>query len=86
LRGDGAFIQHDDVIAGVFDVGQQMRRKNQIHLLVVRDVANQFEHLVAPLGSMPLVGSSRNNSSDRDQRLRKFDALLHAVEYCSTLR
>src|SRR5258705_8725515 len=47
LRGDGALVQDDDVIAREFDAGQQVRREDQRHSLASGDVANQREHLVA---------------------------------------
>ena len=36
VRGDAALVHHDDVVAGVLDVGQQVRRQDQVDALVVR--------------------------------------------------
>ena len=48
-RGNRALVHHHHVIAGGFDVGQQMRGEDQVDALVVREVADQLEHLVAAL-------------------------------------
>jgi hypothetical protein len=79
LGGDAALVHHDDVVAGVLDVGQQVRREDQIQSLVVRDVAYELEHLVASLGIHP-VGRLVEEEQVRivDERLRELDALFHA--------
>ena len=79
LRGHAALVHHDDVVADVFDVGQQMRRENQVDALVVRQVAHQLQHLVAAL-RVHAVGRlvEEQQIGVVDERLRQLDALLHA--------
>ena len=72
-------VHHDDVIAGVFDVRQQMRRQDQIHALVVAQIAHELEHLVAAL-RIHAVGRlvEEQQIGIVDERLRQLDPLLHA--------
>ena len=67
------------MIAREFDVGQQVRRQDQIDALVVRQIANEFEHLVAAL-RIHAVGRlvEKQQVGIVDERLRQLDALLHA--------
>ena len=76
---DGALVEHDDVVAGVLDVGQQVRGEDEIDALVVREVADELEHLVASLG-VHAVGRlvEKQQIGIVDERLRQLDALLHA--------
>jgi len=76
--GNAALVEHDDVVARVLDVGQQVRRENQVDLLVMRDIANQLEHLVAPFRIHAVGGLVEEQQAGIvDQRLRQLDALLH---------
>ena len=79
LRRHPSLVHHDDVVAGVFDVGQQVRGEDQVDALVVRQVADQLEHLVAPL-RVHAVGRlvEKQQIGIVHQRLRQLDALLHA--------
>ena len=72
-------VHDDDVVAGVFDVGQQVRRQNEIDALVVRQVAHQLQHLVAAL-RIHAVGRlvEEQQIGIVHERLRQLDALLHA--------
>ena len=67
------------MVAGVFDVRQQMRRQDEVDALVVAEIADELEHLVAPLGIHP-VGRlvEKQQIGIVDERLRQLDALLHA--------
>ena len=49
------------MVAGVFDVGQQVRRQNQVDALVVPEIAHELEHLVAAL-SGPCRWSARRGN------------------------
>ena len=59
--------------------GQQVRRQDQVHALVVRDVADELEHLVAPF-RIHAVGRlvEEQQIGIVHKRLRQLDALLHA--------
>ena len=74
-----ALVEDDDVVARVLDVGQQVRRQDEVESLVVGDVANELEHLVAPL-RVHAVGRLVEKQQIRivHERLRQLDALLHA--------
>ena len=74
-----ALVHHDDVVAGVFDVRQQVRRQDQVDALVVREVADELEHLVAAL-RIHAVGRlvEKQQIGIVHERLRELDALLHA--------
>ncbi len=75
----GALVEHDDVIAREFDVGQQVRRQDQIDALVVRQVADELEHLVAALRIHAVGGLvEKQQVGIVHERLRQLDALLHA--------
>ena len=84
-RGDRAggrdrpLVHDDDVVAGVLDVGQQVRRQDQVDALVVRQIADELEHLVAPL-RVHAVGRlvEKQQVGIVHERLRELDALLHA--------
>ena len=79
LRRDLPLVHDDDVIAGVLDVGQQVRREDQVDALVVAEVVDQLEHLVAAL-RVHAVGRlvEEQQIGIVDERLRELDALLHA--------
>ncbi len=64
--GDAALVHDDDVVAAVLDVGQQVRAENQVHALVVPEVANQRQHLVAALRD-PCRWSARRGTAGRDR-------------------
>ena len=74
-----ALVHHHDVVAGELDVGQQVRRQDQVHALVVGEVADQLEHLVAAL-RVHAVGRlvEEEQVGIVDQRLGQLDPLLHA--------
>ncbi len=79
LRRDLPLVHHDDVVAGVLDVGQQMRREDQVDVLVVAEIADELEHLVAPLGIHPVRRLvEKQQIGIVDERLRQLDSLLHA--------
>ena len=67
------------MIAGEFDVGQQVRREDQADALVVAEIAHQLEHLVAPF-RVHAVGRlvEEQQIGIVHERLRQLDALLHA--------
>src|SRR5207249_4314157 len=69
----------DDVVAGVLDVGQQVRRQNQVDAFVVRQIADEIEHLVAPF-RVHAVGRlvEEQQIGIVNERLRQLDPLLHA--------
>ena len=77
--GHASLVEHDDVVAGEFDVGQQVRREDQVHALVVGEVANELEHLVATL-RVHSVGRlvEEQQIGVVHERLGELDALLHA--------
>ena len=79
LRRDLPLVHHDDVVAGVLDVGQQVRRQDQVDVLVVAEIADELEHLVAPL-RIHAVGRlvEEQQIGIVHERLRQLDALLHA--------
>ena len=79
LRRDLPLVHHDDVVAGVLDVGQQVRRQDQADALVVPEIAHELEHLVAPF-RVHAVGRlvEEQEVGIVDERLRELDALLHA--------
>ena len=72
-------VQHDDVVAGEFHIRQQVRREDQVHALVVGQVPDEFEHLLAAL-RVHAVGRLVEEEQVRvvHQRLGQLDALLHA--------
>ena len=73
-----AVVQHDDVVARELDVRQQMRREDEVHALVVGEVADQFQHLLAAL-RVHAVGRFVEEQQVRivHEGLRELDALLH---------
>ena len=86
LGGDLPLVQDDHMIAGVLDVGQQMRRQYEADALVVGEVADELQHLVPPLGVHAVGGpSEKQQIRIVDQRLGELDALLMPVE-CLDLR
>ena len=76
---DLPLVHHDHVVAGELDVGQQVRREDQVDVLVVAEIADELEHLVAPL-RVHAVGRlvEEQQVGIVDERLRQLDALLHA--------
>ena len=79
LRRHLPLIHHDHVVARVFDIGQEVRRQDQVDVLVVAEIANQLEHLVAPLGIHAVGGLVEEQEIGIvHERLRELDALLHA--------
>ena len=59
--------------------GQQVRREDQVDVLVVAEIANELEHLVAPLRIHAVGGLVEEEQVGIvDERLRELDALLHA--------
>jgi hypothetical protein len=76
-----ALVHHDHVIARVLDVWQQMRREDQADVLVVAEIANELQHLVAALG-IHAVGGLVEEEQIRivDDRLRELDACFIPVE------
>ncbi len=74
-----SLVHDDDVVAGVFDVGQQVRRHDEVDALVVGEIAHQLQHLVAPL-RVHAVGRlvEEQQVGIVHQRLRQLDPLLHA--------
>ena len=72
-------VQHDDVVAGELDIRQQVRRQDQVHALVVGEVADELEHLLAAL-RVHAVGRLVEEQQIRvvHQGLGQLDALLHA--------
>ena len=74
-----ALVHDDDVIAAVFDVRQEVRAENEVHALVVPEIANQLEHLLAALRVHAVGGLVEEQQVGIvDQRLRQLDSLLHA--------
>ena len=79
LRRDLPLVHDDHVVAGVLDVGQQMRREDQVDVLVVAEIADELEHLVAALGIHPVRRLVEEQQIGIvHERLRELDALLHA--------
>src|SRR5438094_7547770 len=76
---DALLVHDDDVVAGVLDVGQQVRRQNQVDAFVVRQIADEIEHLVAPF-RVHAVGRlvEEQQIGIVNERLRQLDPLLHA--------
>ena len=65
-RRDPPLVHHDDVIAGVLDVGQQMRREDEVDALVVRrDRGRARASRRGP--SDPCRWSARRETADRDR-------------------
>ena len=79
VRHDAALVHDDDVAAGVFDVGKQVRGDDDVDALVEGEVADELEHLVAPL-RVHAVGRlvEEQEVGVVHERLRQLDALLHA--------
>jgi hypothetical protein len=79
LRRDLPLVHDDHVVAGVLDVGQQVRRQDQADVLVVPEIADELEHLVAAF-RVHAVGRlvEEQQIGIVHQRLRQLDALLHA--------
>ena len=77
--GDRALVHHNDLVAGVLDVGEQVRRENQVDAFVVREVAHELEHLVTAF-RVHAVGRlvEEEQIGIVHQGLRELDALLHA--------
>ena len=66
LRRDLPLVHHDDVVAGVFDVGQQVRRQDQVDALVVRrDRGRARASRRGPSG--PCRWSARRGTAGRDR-------------------
>ena len=79
LRGHGPLVEHDDVVAGVLDVGQQVRREDHVDPLVAGDVGNQRQHLLAALGVHAVGGLVEEQQIGVvHERLGQLDPLFHA--------
>ena len=74
-----AAAEHDDVIAHRLDVRQHVAGKDQVHALVVGQVAGQFEHFL-PAGRVHAVGRFVEDQQLRivDDGRRQLEPLLHA--------
>ena len=66
------------MIAGEFDVGEKVGRQDQIDALVVAEIVDELEHLVAPFGIHPVGGLVEEQQVGIvHERLRQLDPLFH---------
>ena len=79
LGHDPALVHDDHLPAGAFNIGQQVRGNDDVHALLFGDVADEFQHLLAPDGIHARSGLvEQQQLRIVDQRLGQLQPLLHA--------